>query len=40
MSVWESAEALAAFAYSDAHRQVLRRRREWFQPMTEAYTAL
>ena len=40
MSVWESAEALAAFVYSDAHRQVLRRRREWFQPMTEAYTAL
>lgn len=40
LSVWESAEALAAFVYSDAHRQVLRRRREWFQPMTEAYTAL
>jgi heme-degrading monooxygenase HmoA len=27
MSVWESAEALAAFVYSDSHRQVLRRRR-------------
>ena len=27
LSVWESAEALAAFVYSDAHRQVLRRRR-------------
>ena len=40
MSVWESAEALAAFVYSDAHRQVLRRRREWFQPMAEAYAAL
>src|ERR1700730_17121577 len=26
MSVWESVEALAAFVYSDAHRQVLRRR--------------
>jgi hypothetical protein len=40
MSVWESAEALAAFVYSDAHRQVLRRRRQWFVPMAEAYTAL
>jgi Domain of unknown function (DUF3291) len=40
MSVWESVGALAAFVYSDAHRQVLRRRREWFQRMPEAYTAL
>jgi heme-degrading monooxygenase HmoA len=40
MSVWESAEALAAFVYSGTHRQVLRRRREWFEPMTEAYMAL
>ena len=40
MSVWESVEALAAFVYSDVHRQVLRRRREWFALMREAYTAL
>jgi Domain of unknown function (DUF3291) len=40
MSVWESVETLAAFVYSDTHRAVLRRRREWFQPMAEAYTAL
>jgi heme-degrading monooxygenase HmoA len=40
MSVWESVEALAAFVYSDGHKQVLRRRREWFEPMTQAYTAL
>ena len=40
MSVWESVEALAAFVYSDAHRRVLRRRRQWFVPMAEAYTAL
>jgi hypothetical protein len=40
LSVWESAEALAAFVYSDAHRQVLRRRRQWFVPMAQAYTAL
>ncbi len=40
MSVWESVEALAAFVYSDIHRSVLRRRREWFQPMADAYTAM
>ena len=40
MSVWESAEALGAFVYSDVHRRVLRRRREWFEQITEAYTAL
>ena len=40
MSVWESVEALAAYVYSDAHRQVLTRRRQWFERMTEAYAAL
>jgi hypothetical protein len=40
MSVWETVEALAAYVYSDRHRQVLRRRREWFEPMTEAYSAM
>ncbi|MDR2985595.1 MAG: DUF3291 domain-containing protein [Nocardiopsaceae bacterium] len=40
MSVWESVEALAAFVYASDHRAVLRRRREWFEPMREAYTAL
>ena len=40
MSVWESVEALAAYVYSDAHRQVLRRRREWFERVAEAVTAL
>ena len=28
MSVWESVEALAAFVFGDAHREVLRRRRD------------
>jgi len=32
MSVWESAEALAAFAYKTDHAVFLARRREWFQP--------
>ena len=40
LSVWTSPEALAAFVYSDAHRAVLARRRQWFERMTEAYTAL
>ncbi len=40
MSVWESVEVLAAFVYSPEHRPVLRRRREWFEMMAEAHTAL
>jgi len=40
MSVWDSVEALAAFVYSEQHRQVLRRRREWFEQMEEAFLAL
>ncbi len=40
MSVWESVEALAAYVYSDTHRQVLKRRRQWFEQMAEAYAAL
>jgi hypothetical protein len=36
MSVWETVEALADFVYSDTHRPVLRRRREWFEPVAEA----
>jgi Domain of unknown function (DUF3291) len=40
MSVWESVEALAAFVYSPRHREILRRRREWFERMEVAYTAL
>jgi hypothetical protein len=40
MSVWESVEALAGYVYGTAHIAVLRRRREWFERMTDAYTAL
>jgi hypothetical protein len=41
MSVWESAEALAAFVYRSAHMDVLRRRHDWFEPQTDAaYQAL
>ncbi|WP_045878672.1 DUF3291 domain-containing protein [Pseudofrankia sp. DC12] len=40
LTVWASVEALAAFAFSGHHREVMRRRREWFEPMAEAYLAL
>jgi hypothetical protein len=41
LTVWESIEALEAFAYREAsHLAVLRRRREWFERAVEAATAL
>jgi heme-degrading monooxygenase HmoA len=39
MSVWADLDALAAFVYRTAHREVMRRRREWFEAM-ETYMAL
>jgi Domain of unknown function (DUF3291) len=39
MSVWESVEALAAYAFGGAHLAVLRRRREWFERFKDVYTA-
>ena len=39
MSVWTDVDHLAAFVYGELHRQVLRRRREWFEHLTAAYTA-
>ena len=41
LTVWDSVEALEAFAYREAsHLAVLRRRREWFERPTEASTVL
>jgi hypothetical protein len=40
MSVWRSLEELRDFTYRSSHVDVLRRRREWFEHMTEAYLAL
>lgn len=40
MSVWESIEALSAFTYQSAHRNVLRRRREWFEVADDASLVL
>ena len=39
-SVWESPEHLAAFAFRTDHRDFVRRRAEWFQPLDAAYLAL
>jgi hypothetical protein len=39
--VWRlQTEALGAYVYGNAHRAVLRRRREWFERMTDAFAAL
>ena len=37
MSVWESLEALRDYVYRSAHADVLRRRQEWFEQMSEAH---
>jgi hypothetical protein len=39
MSVWTDPEALAAFVYRTAHRDIMRRRAAWFEKM-ELYMAL
>jgi len=39
-TVWESVEALFEYAYYSAHVEVFRRRREWFEEMTEPYLVL
>jgi len=39
LSVWTDVEHLAAFVFGEMHRQVLRRRREWFHRMREAQVA-
>ncbi|MEW5687344.1 MAG: DUF3291 domain-containing protein [Pseudomonadota bacterium] len=39
MSVWTGLDALAGYVYRTAHRDIMRRRREWFEAM-ETYMAL
>ena len=39
MSVWSDVERLTAFVLGDLHRAILRRRREFFAKMAEAYLA-
>ncbi len=40
MSVWEGVEALRDYVYRSAHVEVMRRRKEWFERMSEAYLVL
>ncbi|WP_432028407.1 DUF3291 domain-containing protein [Streptomyces sp. 1222.5] len=40
MSVWRDTDALTAFMYQGLHRELLSRRREWFERLAEAVTAL
>ncbi|WP_127359617.1 DUF3291 domain-containing protein [Actinacidiphila soli] len=40
MSVWRDVDSLKAFMYDGLHRDLLRRRREWFERLHEAVTAL
>ena len=37
MSTWRDAESLAAFVFGSMHIAIMRRRREWFLSMREAY---
>ncbi|NEB75491.1 DUF3291 domain-containing protein [Streptomyces sp. SID14478] len=40
MSVWRDHDALKAFMYAGTHRELLARRREFFERLSEAVTAL
>jgi len=40
LSVWETLDDLKAFVFGDDHREVLRRRREWFERATEPHLVL
>jgi hypothetical protein len=40
MSVWRDVESLSRYVYGSAHVEIMRRRREWFQRMKDAYVVL
>jgi Domain of unknown function (DUF3291) len=40
MSVWRDAESLSDYVYRSAHVEIMRRRREWFERMKEAFAVL
>ena len=40
MSVWQTIDALAEFTYRTPHRDVMRRRRQWFERLADAYLVL
>jgi len=39
-SVWRDVESLKQYVYSGEHLEIMRRRREWFEKMSDAYLAL
>jgi Domain of unknown function (DUF3291) len=40
MSVWRDVESLNEYVYGSAHVELMRRRREWFERMREAFLVL
>ncbi|MBX7218920.1 MAG: DUF3291 domain-containing protein [Blastocatellia bacterium] len=40
MSVWEDMASLSQYVYKSDHADIMRRRREWFEAMTEAFLVL
>jgi hypothetical protein len=40
MSVWQDIESLSAYVYKSAHVEIMRRRREWFERMEQAFLVL
>jgi len=40
LSVWRDAAPLSDFVFRSAHAQIMRRRKEWFERMAEAYVVL
>jgi hypothetical protein len=40
MSVWRDIESLNGYVYKSAHAEIMRRRREWFERMAEAFMVL
>ena len=40
LSVWRDLDALRRFVFESAHVEIMRRRKEWFERMGEAYVVL
>lgn len=40
MSVWQDINSLSDYVHRSAHVEIMRRKREWFDRMTEAYVVL
>lgn len=40
MSVWKDVESLNAYVYRSAHAEVMRRRKEWFERLSDTYVVL